>query len=509
MPSLDKNNRIEGSEHGPQDEQSAKNLQDMEQVQKTEGVKPEKKERYKPNWKSPRTPANERDAAERARDFEAVDLGFSIEDAILEANRCLDCKRPTCVPGCPVGINIPKFIRHIRERDFDSAIETIKEDNLLPSICGRVCPQERQCEGHCVLNGKSEPVAIGQLERFVGDLAGEIGFTTGCALPNGMRVAVIGSGPAGLACAGELSRLGYGVTIFEAMSKGGGVLSYGIPEFRLPKEVVKRELDTLCDIDVEFEFDSVVGRITDADELFEKGFDAIFISTGAGLPVFLGLPGEHLSGVFCANEYLTRVNFMKGYKFPEYDTPVHKGDKVAVIGAGNVAMDAARTAKRMGASEVTLVYRRTEAEMPARKAELNHAKEEGVKIMELTAPVEFLGNDKKFVRGMVCQRMKLGEPDASGRRRPEPIEGETFEMECDMVVTALGTRANPFVPYIDPTLQLNRKGYIVCDDEGKTTRDRVWAGGDIVTGAATVILAMGAGKRAARSIHAELKGEAK
>lgn len=462
------------------------------------------KDRYRPNWKAARVLPNERDAFERAQDFEAVDLGLNLEQAVAEAHRCLDCKRPRCVEGCPVSVNIPRFIAKIREQDIIGAVDVIKQDNLLPSICGRVCPQERQCEGHCILNGKAEPIAIGQLERFCGDSAAELGYKAACAIPNGKKVAIIGSGPAGLACAGELSRYGYSVRIFEAMSKGGGVLSYGIPEFRLPKEVVRRELDTLCDVDVRFEFNSVVGRITDAKELFEQGFDALFIATGAGLPIFLGLPGEHLSGVFCANEYLTRVNFMKGYRFPEYDTPVYQGDKVVVIGGGNVAMDAARTAKRMGASEVTLVYRRTEAEMPARKAELHHAKEEGVKVMSLTSPLEFLGDEQAFVRGVIAQCMELGEPGEDGRRRPVPIEGKTVEIECDMVITALGTQANPFVPYIDPELRLNRKGYIVCDDEGRSSDDRIWAGGDIVTGAATVIMAMGAGKKAAQSIHAVL-----
>lgn len=466
-------------------------------------------ERYRPNWKAPRIAPHERDASERAQDFDAVDLGLSIEDAITEANRCLDCKRPSCVAGCPVGVNIPKFIKHIRERNFMGALDTIKQDNLLPSICGRVCPQERQCEGHCILNGKADPIAIGQLERFVGDMAAELGYKAACAQPNGKKVAIIGSGPAGLACAGELSRYGYRVKIFEAMSKGGGVLSYGIPEFRLPKKVVERELDTLCDVDVSFEFNAVVGRITDAQELFDEGYEAIFIATGAGLPIFLGLPGEHYSGVFCANEYLTRVNFMKGYEFPHYDTPVYHGNKVVVIGGGNVAMDAARTAKRMGAAEVSLVYRRTEAEMPARVEELHHAKQEGVKVMELTAPLEFLGDENKFVCGMIGQRIRLGEPDSSGRRRPEPIEGDTFEIECDMVITALGTRANPFVPYIAPDLPLSRKGYVICDEEGRSAHPRIWAGGDIVTGAATVILAMGAGKKAAQSIHAELSGDKK
>lgn len=465
-----------------------------------------KTERYRPNWKAARIAPNERDAYERAQDFEAVDLGLSIEDAVIEANRCLDCKHPSCVEGCPVGVNIPTFIRHIREHDFISALAAIKQDNLLPSICGRVCPQERQCEGNCILNGKADPIAIGRLERFVGDMASELDYTPECAAPNGKKVAIIGSGPAGLACAGELSRYGYSVKIFEAMSKGGGVLSYGIPEFRLPKKVVERELQTLCDAGASFEFNAVVGRITDAEELFEEGYEAIFIATGAGLPIFLGLPGEHFSGVFCANEYLTRVNFMKGYEFPRYDTPVYRGDKVVVIGGGNVAMDAARTAKRMGAQEVTLVYRRTEAEMPARVEELHHAKQEGVKVLELTAPLEFLGNEDKFVCGMIGQKMRLGEPDASGRRRPEPIEGEIIKIDCDMVITALGTRANPFVPYIAPDLPLNR-GYVVCDEEGRSAHPRIWAGGDIVTGAATVILAMGAGKKAAQSIHAELSKE--
>ena len=465
--------------------------------------------KYRPT-RAPRTAPNEEPAAERARDFRPVDNGFTKADAIAEANRCLDCKKPFCMDGCPVGVHIPQFIEQIRAEDWGGALATIKDDNLLPSICGRVCPQENQCEGKCILGRKGEPVAIGQLERMLGDMADEVGQAPVCKPKNGKKVAVVGSGPSGIACAGALAREGFDVTVFEAFFTGGGVLTYGIPEFRLPKAIVKHEIASLEDLGVHFEYNSVAGRLFDADELFnDEGFDALYMAVGAGLPNFLNVPGENLPGIYTANEYLTRSNLMHAYNFPEYDTPIRHGKHVVVFGGGNVAMDAARTALRMGAEEVTLAYRRTEAEMPARLAEVHHAKEEGIKFLELVAPLEFIddGQGRSASVAKVClQRMELGEPDASGRRRPQPIEGSEFEIPCDVAITAIGTRANPFAK-LCADVELNKWGLIEADENGRTSNPRVWAGGDIVTGAATVILAMGAGKKAAASIAETLLAE--
>ena len=465
--------------------------------------------KYRPT-RAPRTAPNEEPAAERARDFRPVDNGFTKADAIAEANRCLDCKKPFCMDGCPVGVHIPQFIEQIRAEDWDGALATIKDDNLLPSICGRVCPQENQCEGKCILGRKGEPVAIGQLERMLGDMADEVGQAPVCKPKNGKKVAVVGSGPSGIACAGALAREGFDVTVFEAFFTGGGVLTYGIPEFRLPKAIVKHEIASLEDLGVHFEYNSVAGRLFDADELFnDEGFDALYMAVGAGLPNFLNVPGENLPGIYTANEYLTRSNLMHAYNFPEYDTPIRHGKHVVVFGGGNVAMDAARTALRMGAEEVTLAYRRTEAEMPARLAEVHHAKEEGIKFLELVAPLEFIDDGQgrsASVAKVRLQRMELGEPDASGRRRPQPIEGSEFEIPCDVAITAIGTRANPFAK-LCADVELNRWGLIEADENGRTSNPRVWAGGDIVTGAATVILAMGAGKKAAASIAETLLAE--
>jgi glutamate synthase (NADPH/NADH) small chain len=462
--------------------------------------------KYKPNNKDPRVPANEEPAELRARDFRPVDTGYTTEDAIKEANRCLDCKKPHCVEGCPVSINIPKFIECIRDEDFGAGLDTIREASMLPSICGRVCPQENQCEGNCVLNKKGNPIAIGQLERFLGDMAGEVGSKPKRKPLNGKKVAVVGSGPSGIACAGELAREGFDVTVFEAFFTGGGVLTYGIPEFRLPKAIVKREIEGLDALGVKFQYDAVIGRWADAEELFADGYDAMYIAVGAGLPKFLNIPGENLPGVFCANEYLTRVNLMKANRFPEYATPTKHGKNVVVFGGGNVAMDAARTALRLGAETVTLAYRRTEEEMPARRAELHHAKEEGVQVMELVNPLEFIAGENGFIEKVKMQRMELGEPDESGRRRPHALEGSDFEIPCDLAITAIGTNANPFAGLAAP-VELNKWGYIEADENGRTSDPRVWAGGDIVTGAATVILAMGAGKAAAADMTKCLLGE--
>lgn len=465
--------------------------------------------KYRPT-RAPRTAPNEEPAAERARDFRPVDNGFTKADAIAEANRCLDCKKPFCMDGCPVGVHIPQFIEQIRAEDWGGALATIKDDNLLPSICGRVCPQENQCEGKCILGRKGEPVAIGQLERMLGDMADEVGQAPVCKPKNGKKVAVVGSGPSGIACAGALAREGFDVTVFEAFFTGGGVLTYGIPEFRLPKAIVKHEIASLEDLGVHFEYNSVAGRLFDADELFnDEGFDALYMAVGAGLPNFLNVPGENLPGIYTANEYLTRSNLMHAYNFPEYDTPIRHGKHVVIFGGGNVAMDAARTALRLGAEEVTLAYRRTEAEMPARLAEVHHAKEEGIKFLELVAPLEFIDDGQgrsASVAKVRLQRMELGEPDASGRRRPQPIEGSEFEIPCDVAITAIGTRANPFAK-LCADVELNKWGLIEADENGRTSNPRVWAGGDIVTGAATVILAMGAGKKAAASIAETLLAE--
>ena len=465
--------------------------------------------RYRPT-RAPRTLPNEEPAAERCHDFRPVDNGFTKENAVAEANRCLDCKKPLCMEGCPVGVHIPKFIEHIRAEEWGEALATIKEDNLLPSICGRVCPQENQCEGKCVLGRRGESVAIGQLERMLGDMADEVGQAPVCKPKNGKKVAVVGSGPSGIACAGALAKEGFDVTVFEAFFTGGGVLTYGIPEFRLPKKIVKHEIEGLTQLGVHFEYNSVAGRLFDADELFnDEGFDALYMAVGAGLPRFLNVPGENLPGIYTANEYLTRSNLMHAYNFPEYDTPIKHGKHVVVFGGGNVAMDAARTALRLGAEDVTLAYRRTEAEMPARLAEVHHAKEEGVKFLELVSPLEFIDNGEgrsAAVASVKLERMELGEPDASGRRRPVPVPGSEFEIPCDVAITAIGTRANPFAR-LCADVELNKWGLIEADENGRTSNPKVWAGGDIVTGAATVILAMGAGKKAAASIAETLLAE--
>ncbi len=440
----------------------------------------------------------------RVKNFTEVALGYTEELALLEASRCLDCKKPTCMDGCPVEIDIPKFILHIKARDYQAAIDTIKEKNNLPAICGRVCPQENQCEKHCIVGRKSAPVAIGRLERFVADWEMQQPLKARKDLPakSGKKVAVIGAGPAGLTAAADLAMLGHDVVVFEALHTAGGVLVYGIPEFRLPKAIVEREIEGIKQLGVEIKTNMVVGAVNTIDELLAGGYDAVFIGTGAGLPYFMDIPGENLNGVYSANEFLTRTNLMKGYQFPDYLTPIKIGQKVAVIGAGNVAMDSARTALRLGAEESYIVYRRSEKEMPAREEEIAHAMEEGVQFRLLTSPVAITGDEDGWVTSLTCQQYELGEPDDSGRRRPVAIPGSEYEMEMDTVVMAIGQGANPLVPRTTPDLELNRYGNIVADDvSGQTSKPGVFAGGDIVTGAATVIEAMGAGKKAAKAIH--------
>ena len=449
-----------------------------------------------------RVPVREQEAKVRATNFEEVCYGYNIEEATLEASRCLNCKNPRCVGACPVGVKIPQFIAHLASGDIEAAAAKIAEDSSLPAICGRVCPQETQCEGSCILGVKGEPVAIGKLERFVADYTRDKGGVKAvCKENNGHKVAVVGSGPAGLACASDLAKLGYQVTIFEALHRPGGVLEYGIPEFRLPKDkVVKAEIDQVRELGVKIETDVIIGRTVTIDQLIdEEGFEAVFIGSGAGLPKFMGIPGENLNGVFSDNEFLTRNNLMKAFK-DDYMTPIHAGKKAVVVGGGNVAMDAARTALRLGA-DTTIVYRRTENELPARREEVHHAKEEGVKFAMLTNPVEVLSDEKGWVRAIRCIRMELGEPDESGRRSPVPVPGSEFEIEADTVIMSLGTSPNPLISKTTEGLQTNRKGCIVADSEGATTREGVFAGGDAVTGAATVILAMGAGRKAAAAIN--------
>lgn len=451
-----------------------------------------------------RQPMPEQKPDVRRRNFEEVPFGYSKELAMKEAERCIQCKNPSCTTGCPVSVDIPAFIKHIKEGEFGKAIRKLWEKNSLPAVCGRVCPQEDQCEGMCILAKKGEPVAIGNLERFAADYERQYG--TGelppKADPTGKRVAVVGSGPSGLTVAGDLILKGHDVTIFEAFHKPGGVLVYGIPEFRLPKEIVFSEVNTLERLGAKLECNAVVGRIVSIDELFEQGYDAVYIGVGAGLPSFMNIPGENLIGIYSANEYLTRSNLMKAYLFPEYDTPIVKGLNVAVLGAGNVAMDSARTAMRLGAEKVRIVYRRSRDEMPARGAEIHHAEEEGIEFYLLTAPTRFIGDDKGRVTGMECLKMELGEPDASGRRSPVPIKGSEFHLDCDLAVIAVGAGANPLLTQSTEGLALNKRGYIIAEPEtGKTTKKGVWAGGDIVTGSATVILAMGAGRAASNSIH--------
>lgn len=446
----------------------------------------------------------EQDPQVRRRNFKEVPLGYTPELAIKEAERCIQCKKPSCMGGCPVSIDIPGFIKHIKEGNFTASVRKIWQRNALPAVCGRVCPQENQCEGVCILAKRGDPVAIGNLERFVADHERDHGKgeLPPKAPPTGKKVAVVGSGPSGLTVAGDLILKGHEVTIFEAFHKPGGVLVYGIPEFRLPKEIVFSEVNFLERLGVKLQSNTVVGRTLSIDELFEEGFDAVFIGVGAGLPRFLNIPGENLIGIYSANEYLTRANLMKAYLFPDYDTPIALGKNVVVLGAGNVAMDSARTAMRLGADKVRIVYRRSRDEMPARAAEIHHAEEEGIEFFLLTAPTRFIGNDQGRVMGMECLEMQLGEPDDSGRRRPIPKKGSEFNLDCDLAVIAVGAGANPILTKSTDGLKLNKWGYLVADEEtGKTTRKAVWAGGDIVTGSATVILAAGAGRKASDSIH--------
>jgi len=452
------------------------------------------------------------DPKERAHNFNEVALGYSEEQALEEANRCIQCPKRPCVDGCPVSVDIPDFIAALREGDMPKAVRALKGKNSLPGICGRVCPQESQCEEACTLNKRAAPVAIGRLERYVADWERthpeELGGPDEPPPePTGKRVAVVGSGPAGLTVAADLARLGHDVTMFEALHVAGGVLMYGIPEFRLPKDIVQGEVNYVKSLGVDLVLDAVIGKIDTIDELLGNGYDAVFLGTGAGLPMFMNLPGENLCGIYSANEFLTRTNLMKAYLYPEYDTPLGMGKRVAVIGGGNVAMDSARCALRLGAKEVYVVYRRSEAEMPARREEVENAMEEGIIFKFLTNPTGFLGDGRGWVSAMECIQMELGEPDDSGRRRPVPIAGSDFVIKVDTVVVALGTTPNPLIASTTPGLETTRRGTVVADEStGKTVKDCVWAGGDIVTGAATVISAMGAGKRAAADIDRFLKG---
>lgn len=461
------------------------------------------------NMSKEKTPMKELDPNIRNKNFCEVALGYTEEEAILEAGRCLNCKNKPCVGGCPVGVKIPSFIAKVAEGKFEEAYSIIKETNSLPAVCGRVCPQENQCEGKCVRGIKGESVSIGRLERFCADYHmshSNVGEKT--EIPqNGIKIAVIGSGPAGLSCAGSLAKKGYKVTVFEAFHVAGGVLQYGIPEFRLPKKIVEAEINSLKDMGVEIFLDMVVGRVYTIDELYEQGYSAIFVATGAGLPGFLGIKGENACGVYSANEYLTRVNLMKAY-LDDYDTPIVKSKSVAVVGGGNVAMDAARCAKRLGAENVYIVYRRSESEMPARREEVHHAKQEGIEFRLLTNPCEIVSDEKGFVTSVICDIMELSEPDESGRRRPVET-GKKITLDVDTVIVAVGTSPNPLIRMTTPGLETNRKGCIVTSDGVTTTREGVYAGGDAVTGAATVILAMGAGKDAAEAIDKYIKDKTK
>jgi len=472
----------------------------MENKEKTE--KKEKKE------KVPRQAMPEQDPKKRIHNFNEVPTGYTAEIAMTEAKRCIQCKKPACIEGCPVDVKIPEFIKLIADGDFIGAARKLKETNGLPAVCGRVCPQEDQCEKVCIMGKKDDPVAVGRLERFAADFERESGniLIPEVAPPTGKKIAVVGAGPAGLTIAGDLVKLGHGVTIFEALHKSGGVLIYGIPEFRLPKAIVDAEVDYLEKLGVKIVTNAAIGRLKTVDELFDEGFHAVFLGVGAGAPVFMNIPGENLSGIYSANEYLTRSNLMKAYLFPEYDTPIVRGKNVAVIGGGNVAMDSVRTALRLGAENAYIIYRRSEVELPARKEEVHHAHEEGVQFKILHNPVEYIGDENGWVKQIKCIRMELGEPDASGRRRPIPIKGSEFTIDVDTVVVAIGTEANPVIPKTTPGLDVNKWGYIVTKGEtGETSREGVYAGGDIVTGSATVILAMGAGRQAASAIDAYVR----
>lgn len=460
-----------------------------------------------PNMSLKKNEMPAQDPKVRSGNFKEVTLGYSKETALDEAARCLHCKNKPCVNGCPVGINIPDFIERVVAEDFDGAYDIISKSSSLPAVCGRVCPQETQCEGKCVRGIKGEPVGIGRLERFVADWHNE--HSTAAPVkpePNGHKVAVIGAGPSGLTCAGDLAKMGYDVTIYEALHLAGGVLVYGIPEFRLPKAIVQKEVDGLKALGVTVNTNTVVGKTISVDELFDMGYESIFIGSGAGLPRFMGIPGENFKGVYSANEFLTRTNLMKAYK-PDSDTPIEHAKSVAVVGGGNVAMDAARCAKRLGAENVYIVYRRGEAEMPARNEEIEHAKEEGIIFKTLNNPVEILGDEHKFVNGMKCIEMELGEPDASGRRSPVEKKGSEFVLDVDCVVMSIGTSPNPLIRNTTKGLETNRKGCFICDENGLTSREGIYAGGDAVTGAATVILAMGAGKTAAKAMDEYIKSK--
>lgn len=453
-----------------------------------------------PNMAMNKVPIPEQDPKVRANNFDEVTLGYTAEMAIEEAQRCLNCKNMPCVSGCPVGVKIPAFISQIAEGDFEGAYQTIRLTNGLPAVCGRVCPQERQCESKCVRGIKGEPVGIGRLERFAADTHMKHGDTTvEKPVSNGHKAAIVGAGPAGLTCAGDLARMGYDVTVYEAFHVAGGVLMYGIPEFRLPKDIVQQEVQNLRDLGVNIMTNMVIGKVLSVDELLEQGYESIFVGSGAGLPRFMGIEGEALVGVCSANEYLTRINLMKGYK-QEYDTPVLRSKSVAVVGGGNVAMDAARSALRMGAEHVYIVYRRSEDEMPARREEVHHAKEEGVEFLTLNNPVKILGDENGRACAMVCQKMELGEPDESGRRSPVPVEGSEYELSVDTVIMSIGTSPNPLIRTTTKGLEANKRGCLIVDEDMMTTKEGVYAGGDAVTGAATVILAMGAGKAAAKAM---------
>jgi glutamate synthase (NADPH/NADH) small chain len=461
----------------------------------------------KDRTKIPRQRMPEQDAVLRRGNFDEVNQGLAVEMAKTEATRCIECAKPACVKGCPVGVKIREFVDLVVEGDYLGAAAKMREDNVLPAITGRVCPQEDQCEGACVMGKRFDPLAIGYLERFIADYEsreGRVGLPKKAA-PTGKKVAIVGSGPAALAAAGDLVQKGHAVTVFEALHEIGGVLVYGIPEFRLPKSIVKQEVDNLAAMGVDFQTNVVVGKTVTLDELFEEeGYDAAFVATGAGLPKFMNIPGEHLNGVYSANEFLSRVNLMKAYRFPEYDQPIYdcKDQSVAVIGGGNTALDSIRTAVRLGAKKARLVYRRSEAEMPGRAEEIHHAKDEGIEFHTLTLPIEYLDNGKGWLRGLRCQKMELGEPDESGRRRPVPVAGSEFEIDLDVAIVAIGTGPNPLVQSTTPDLQTNKWGYIVADEKTlRTSKRGVFAGGDIVTGSATVILAMGSGRTAAAGIH--------
>jgi len=458
-----------------------------------------------------RVPMPRQEPKARAKNFEEVALGYSLEQALQEASRCIQCLKQPCASGCPVEVDIPQFIKALREGNMLEAVRILKSKNALPGICGRVCPQESQCESMCTLAKKLAPIAVGRLERFVADWERTHAKTTESPQekqpPSGKRVAIVGSGPAGLTAAADLAKVGHDVSIFEALHVAGGVLMYGIPEFRLPKEIVKAEVNYVASLGVKIELNSVVGKLATIDELLSSGYDAVFLGTGAGLPMFLNIPGENLNGIYSANEFLTRVNLMKAYKFPEYDTPVKVGGRVAVVGGGNVAMDSARCALRLGADVVYIVYRRSEEEMPARREEVENAKEEGIQFKLLTNPKRFIGNAQNCVVGMECTEMELGEPDESGRRRPIVKPGSEFVIDVDVVIVALGTTPNPLIAQTTAGLETTRRGTVEANEEtGKTVKPKVWAGGDIVTGAATVISAMGAGKRAAADIDKYLRG---